>query len=541
MLIVEDKKKLVLHTAMVEEIKAAIPHAKTFMHDGQQLVALNHGVEESLVLRNLGFRQTPAPILSYYNWPARFSPMEHQKQTAAFLSTNKGGLVLSAPGTGKSLSALWAADFLLTEKIVRKVIIVAPLSTVKVVWGKELRHHMPHRAFELLTGSKEQRLRRLAIHGTQFFIVNHDGFNVIKDHLTDVDLVIYDEATALKTPGSQRFRQFFKWANERDVWLWLLTGTPISQSPVDAWTLAKLVHSPNVPKSFTSFRDLVMAKVSTFRWVPRPEALDICQRVLQPSIRYSLEECTEIPDTLFLAHECPMSVEQIKAFKEMKERAVLLSHDVSAPNMAVALQKMIQICCGVVYGNDGARVKLDYTGRYDSLKEIMEEISVLPDPKRIPIATLSDATADAGIVTKSEKVIVFVPLRGVQDSLLDLLRKDGYDVASVHGDVTGTERNKIFDAFQNSDRYHILLAHPKVAAHGLTLTRAKDIIWYAPVYSLEMYEQANARIRRISTEGKTRVHHLYGTTFEKELYHRLQNKRRVLADFLEMIKGVNED
>lgn len=196
--------------------------------------------------------------------------------------------------------------------------------------------------------------------------------------------------------------------------------------------------------------------------------------------------------------------------------------------------------CGVVYGNDGARVKLDYTGRYDSLKEIMEEIGILPDPKRIPIATLSDG-GDAGIVTKSEKVIVFVPLRGVQDSLLDLLRKDGYDVASVHGDVTGTERNKIFDAFQNSDRYHILLAHPKVAAHGLTLTRAKDIIWYAPVYSLEMYEQANARIRRISTQGKTRVHHLYGTTFEKELYHRLQNKRRVLADFLEMIKGVNED
>ena len=140
-----------------------------------------------------------------------------------------------------------------------------------------------------------------------------------------------------------------------------------------------------------------------------------------------------------------------------------------------------------------------------------------------------------------EKVILFVPLRGVQDRLLDMLSADGYDVVSVHGDVTGAERNRIFDAFQNSDRYHILLAHPKVAAHGLTLTRAKDIIWYAPVYSLESYEQANARIRRISTKGKTRVHHLYGTSFEKELYSRLQNKRRVLADFLEMIQGVNED
>jgi SNF2 family DNA or RNA helicase len=86
----------------------------------------------------------------------------------------------------------------------------------------------------------------------------------------------------------------------------------------------------------------------------------------------------------------------------------------------------------------------------------------------------------------------------------------------------------------------VLLAHPKVASHGLTLTRAKDIIWYAPIYSLEMYEQANARIRRLSTEGKTRVHHLHGTAFERELYKRLQQKKRVLGEFLELVRGVNE-
>lgn len=515
MLIVEDKKKLVLHTALSGDILRVIPHAKAFQHNGQTLTAVPHGVEESLVLRNLGFKATPAPILSYYDWPARFPAMQHQKETAAFATMNKRANILNDPGTGKTLSVLWAADYLLREKLVKKVLIVCPLSTVKLVWGKELRHHLPHRSFALLTGTKQARIQKLSIPGTNFLIVNHDGFNVIKEHLTDIDVVIYDEATALKTPSSQRFRQFFHWVQATNPWLWMLTGTPISQSPVDAWTLAKMVGNPDVPKSFTSFKDMVMSKVSTFRWVARPEALDVCQKVLQPSIRFSLDDCMEIPETLYLGHQCPMSKEQLVSFKEMKERAVLLSHDVSAPNMAVALQKLIQICSGVVYGTDGSRVKLDFTERYDVLREVIDEIG--------------------------DKVIVFVPLRGVQDRLLELLVKDGYDVASVHGDVTGNARNKIFDDFQNTSKIRVLLAHPKVAAHGLTLTRAKDIIWYAPIYSLEQYEQANARIRRISTQGKTRVHHLWGTAFEKELYSRLQHKKRVLAEFLDLISGVNED
>ena len=514
MLVVPEQRKVVINTQKYAEVIDAIPHAKAFNHQGNVLTALKHGVEETLVLRNLGFKKTPAPILSYYHWPARFKAMEHQKQTSAFLTLNRKALCLNAPGTGKSLSALWSADFLIQEGVAKKVLIVAPLSTLKVVWGKEIRHHLSHRSFEILTGSRQRRIEKLQTPGVEFLIINHDGFNIIKDHLDDIDVVIYDEATALKTPGSQRFKTFFKWSMERPIWLWMLTGTPIAQSPVDAWTLAKLVSSPTVPRSYTTFKDMVMNKVSTFRWVPRPEALDICQKVLQPSVRYSLDECKELPDTVFLEHECPMTLEQTRAFKEMKERAVLLAHDVSAPNMAVVLSKLLQICCGSIIGNDGDLVKLDFTERYDAMKEVIDEIG--------------------------DKVIVFVPFRGVQARLFDMLVADGYDVAIVNGDVTGAARNKIFEDFQNTEKIKVLLAHPKVASHGLTLTRAKDIIWYAPIYSLEMYEQANARIRRLSTEGKTRVHHLHGTAFERELYKRLQQKKRVLGEFLALVRGVNE-
>ena len=515
MLVIPEKRKIVINSTENSAVAQYIPHAKVFNHEGQNLVALPYGVDEAMVLRNMGFH-VPAPILQYYNWPGRFQPMDHQKETAAFLTTHKRALCLNAPGTGKSISALWAADFLLDEGIAKKVLIIAPLSTLTVVWGRELKHHLPHRSFVICTGTKEKRLKMLETPGLQYVVINHDGFTNMQADLNDFDVVIYDEATALKTPGSQRYKLFAKWMQKHQPWLWLLTGTPISQTPADAWTLARLVDSPTCPKSYTTFKDKVMQKVTTFRWVPRPDALETCKKVLQPSIRFSLDECKDLPDTNFVGRKTTLTKQQEKAFKDMKDKAVTIfaAGEVTAPNTAVMLGKMLQICCGVVYG-DNTTIAIDASERYNTLTGLLDEIG--------------------------DKVIVFVPLRGVQDWLKEKLTADGYDVATVHGDVSKNERNEIFNAFQHTDSIKVLLAHPKVAAHGLTLTRAKDIIWFAPIYSLEQYEQANARIRRLTTTGKTTVWHIWATSFEAELYRRLRAKKNTLAEFLALVQGVNSD
>lgn len=296
----------------------------------------------------------------------------------------------------------------------------------------------------------------------------------------------------------------------------MLTGTPISQTPADAWTLARLIDSPTVPKSFTTFKDLVMKKVSTFRWVPREDALETCKKVLQPSIRYSLDECKDLPETNFVGRKTTLTKQQEKAFKEMKNKAVTVfsAGEVAAPNAAVMLSKLLQISCGVVYGDVGP-IAIDAAERYNTLTELLDEIG--------------------------DKAIIFVPLKGVQLWLRDKLTADGYDIAMVNGDTSKTERNQIFSDFQHTDKPKILLAHPKVAAHGLTLTKSRDVIWFAPIYSLEQYEQANARIRRITTTGKTTVWHIYATDFEAELYRRLRAKQNTLAEFLTLVRGVNSD
>lgn len=515
MLVIPEKRLLVIDTSDPASITAVIPHAKLTEHDGRTLVATPYGTEEALVLRNLGY-DVPPPIHQYYDWPARFSPMDHQRETAGFATTHKRALVLNAPGTGKSISALWAADYLLTEGVAKRVLIVAPLSTVKVVWGSELKQHLPHRSFVLCVGARARRLQLLQTPGVQYVVINHDGFTTMANDLNGFDVVIYDEATALKTPGSQRYRTFSKWADKHQPWLWLLTGTPISQTPADAWTLARLTKSPSVPKSYTTFKDMVMQKVSTFRWIPRPDALETCRRVLQPSIRFSLDECKDLPDTNYVGRRTELTAQQEKAFKEMQDRAVttFAQGQVTAANAAVALGKLLQIVCGVVY-SDTATIAVDASERYNTLTELIDEIG--------------------------DKVIVFVPLRGVQDWLEKELKDNGYDVASVHGGVGKKARDAIFENFQRTDSPRVLLAHPKVAAHGLTLTRAKDIVWFAPIYSLEQYEQANARIRRLTTAGKTTVWHIWATPFEAELYRRLRKKQATLAEFLQLVQGINEE
>jgi len=515
MLVIPDKRKIIINSNENDAITQCIPHAKTFHHNGDELLAMPYGVDESMVLRNLGF-SVPPPITQYYRWPGRFSPMDHQKETAAFLTMHKRALCLNAPGTGKSISSLWAADFLLDEGIARKVLIIAPLSTVKVVWGRELKHHLPHRSFVVCTGTKQKRIDLLNTPGVQYVIINHDGFTNMQAELTGFDVVIYDEATALKSPSSQRYKMFSKWMTKNQPWLWMLTGTPISQTPADAWTLARLVDSPSCPKSFTTFKDLVMQKVTTFKWTPRHDALETCRKVLQPSIRFSLDECKDLPDTNFVGRKTELTKQQEKAFKDMKDKAVTIfaAGEVTAANTAVMLSKLLQISCGVVYGDD-TTIAIDASERYNTLTELLTEIG--------------------------DKAIIFVPLKGVQVWLRDKLTADGFDVAMVNGDTSKKDRDQIFNDFQHTDRPQILLAHPKVAAHGLTLTRAKDIIWFAPIYSLEQYEQANARIRRLTTTGKTTVWHIWATGFEAELYRRLRAKKNTLAEFLTLVQGINSD
>ena len=511
MLVVERAKALALKLNNPNRVLDSIPSAKPYKVRGIPLVIAPHRLDEVKVLNNLGIK-APSPILHYYDWPGEFTPFDHQKQTAAFLTLNQRGLVLNDIGTGKTQSALWAADYLIKTKKVKKVLILSPLSTLERVWGDGIFTGLTHRKFVVLHGTAAKRLKLLEKE-VDFYICNHDGFPIIAEKAVGMfDLIIVDEAAILRNPSTRRFKIFRKWLDRNtDARLWLMTGTPTPNDPTDAWALAKLVGSPNLTSTFTAFREQVMMKVGQWKYVPRPESVEKVMHVLQPAVRYRRDECVDLPDTVIQTRQVDLTPIQKKYYAQMLRHFVseAAQGTITAVNEAVKVQKLIQIACGVAYGDDGQNIEVDCSPRVNLVKEVIEE---------------------AG-----EKVIVFVPLTGTLHMLERELSKH-WSVGVVNGQVSTSQRNKIFQDFQHSKHPHVLIAHPGTMAHGLTLTTASTIVWYGPVNSNETYEQANGRIERIGKKHVSNVIHIEATDLEHRAFQRLQNKQKMQGLLLDLIQ-----
>lgn len=468
-------------------------------------------------LRDLGIK-APSPILHYYDWVGRFTPYDHQRMTAAFLTMHQKCLVLNEIGTGKTQSALWAADYLLAMKKVKKILILSPLSTLERVWGDAIFTQFYHRKHVVLHGTAQRRLKLLNTE-VDFYIINHDGFNIIAEQaIGKFDLVIVDEAAVLRNPSTTRYKVFKKWMDKNpQTRLWLMTGTPTPNDPTDAWTLSQLVDSPFAPRTFTSYREQVMMKIGQWKWVPRTESVDIVKHILQPAVRYTRDECFDLPDTVVQTRQVQLTKEQREHYNTMLRRLVIETEQegatISAVNEAVKLQKLVQIACGVAYTDDGQDFEIDCAPRVNVVKEVIEE---------------------AG-----EKVIVFVPLTGTLNMLERELSKN-WTVAVVNGAVSSNKRNQIFHDFQHSKDPRVLIAHPATMAHGLTLTAASTVIWYGPITSNEQYVQANGRVERIGKKHVSNVVHIEGTDLEHRMYQRLANKQKLQGLLLDLIKQQTE-
>jgi SNF2 family DNA or RNA helicase len=512
MLVIEKYKSLALKLNNPSRVLETIPTAQRLYVKDEMLVTVPHTLDEVRILRNLGI-SAPSPILHYYDWSGRYKPYEHQRNTAAFLTVHPKALVLNDLGTGKSLSALWAADYLIELEQIRKVLIVSPLSTLERVWGDAIFADFPHRRAVVLHGTAQRRSKLLKTNA-DFYIINHDGFTIMAPQLVGMfDLIIVDEAAVLRNPSSQRFKTFRKFVDkDPNLWLWLMTGTPTPNEPTDAWALAQLVNSPVCPKSFTAFRDQVMMKFGMWKWIPRPASTDIVRHVLQPAVRYTREECLDLPDTVYQTRKVELTPDQKKHYTTMMRHLiaeVANEGTITALNESVKVQKLNQLALGVAYGEDGECIELDCKPRIDAVKEVIKE---------------------AG-----GKVIVFVPLTGTLRMLERELSKH-WTVGVVNGGVPAGERNKIFHGFQNGSDPQIIIAHPATMAHGLTLTAASTIVWYGPINSNEQYVQANGRVERIGKRMASNVVHIEATELERKMYQRLKNKQALQGLLLELIR-----
>jgi SNF2 family DNA or RNA helicase len=211
----------------------------------------------------------------------------------------------------------------------------------------------------------------------------------------------------------------------------------------------------------------------------------------------------------------PMGAEQSRVYAQMKH--ALVTHvnggEVKAVNAAVLLTKLLQISMGNVIGTDGTPKTLDNDKR---------------------LATLLEVVREAG-----NKAIVYVPFRASQNQVHEFLIANGLTAEVVNGDVPQKERTDIFREFQNG-ALQVIVAHPQTASHGLNLNAASNIIWFGPIFSLERYVQANARVARPGQKNHMNIHHIYATEVEKQVFRALSQKGRMLDTVMELFNNLED-
>jgi len=520
LVVYKPKKSLIIpHN---QEVLDNIPRSKAFQFAGKNLTQVYHGEDEVAVLRELNI-DAPAPIMTYYNWPlvkGRFPAYEHQKLTADFFTVTARGVCLNSMGMMKTESALYAADYLIKKGDIKKVLILCPLSCTQKVWGDAIFQSFPWLSPVIVYGSRLKRIKALE-EDVQFYIANHEFVRMAVDKvergssfsfpmnedfpmLKDIDAIIVDEYSVFRNGSTYNYKALETLLKEIDPkYFWALTGTPCPTAPTDAWALARLLNPKNVDKYFGSFKRRVMLQMGGGpfpKWIPRPGSHEVVSEVLQPAIRFKKEDCLDLPPLTFQNRECALSSEQKKHFKSMKNDMVM-KHDedeISAVNAADRIIKIRQILCGSIKANEDEYTAMDCKARINLVLELIEE---------------------AG-----HKVILIAPYKGI----LRMLKKEigkHYSCDIVNGDVSKKKRDEIFTNFQEAKNPHVLLCHPKVMAHGLTLTAANYVIMYAPIDSNDLYEQLIERINRPGQVNAMSIVHIGAHPIEWLIYEGLKTRK----------------
>jgi len=478
-----------------------IPKHKVLDQDGDTYkIAVYWGLDEVRVLRNLGVKDVPSPITRRYNWPGRYKPMAHQVETASFLTVHRKAFVFNDPGTGKTLSALWAADYLMQRGLVRRALILCPLSIMHSAWMGDLNNSIIHRSAIVAHHAQAAKRIEMIQSDYEFVICNYDGLNLIAEEINAdgrFDLVIVDEANAYKTMTTKRWKTL-KSIVRPDSYLWMMTGTPASQSPSDAYGLAKLVNPQGVPQFYTSWRDQVMYKMTMFKWAPKPTAKDDVFNALQPAIRFTKEQCLDLPPVMTMVREVPLTPQQTKYYNLLKDQ--MLAHaageTITAVNAAAGVSKLLQISCGAAYTDSKEVVEFDAAPRLGVLEEILEETN--------------------------RKVIIFAMFRSTIDAIHMHLTKKGISAEVIHGGVSATKRADIIQRFQTQPDPRVSIMQPQATAHGITFTAADTVVFYGPLMSVEQYIQCIARAdRKGQNSDKVTVVHIQGSPIERKMFKAL--------------------
>ena len=445
-----------------------------------------------------------------YEFYGNYIPMKHQEHTIKFMLANKRGYVLNDMGTGKTASCLWFADILMTLGKIRKVLIIAPLSTLRSVWVKDILEVCPYRKYHVVHGSREERAVMLK-DDANFYITNTDAPRNFFQELMELkpDVIIIDEITSFANSSSKRSKAMQSLARNC-LSVYGLSGNPTAGGLMQSYGIAKVVLPGNLPTPYMSkYRDMILYQVNLYEYVPKEGATRIVNKVLSPAIRYKLEDCVDLPPINFIYRSVDLPAPTMKLFREMLEHQIAEYKEglITAQTAGVKAIRLMQILTGSTKDVDGNIHLVDITPKLLDLLSIYYE---------------------AGM-----KLVVFAQSVKTVQIIRDFFRSKGVHAEHIWGDVSLKERDRIISDFQTKSE-GVLCAQVKTMSHGVTLTKAHTLVFFGPVAGNETYRQAIRRIRRISQKHKQTVIRLISTKFEKRAFEKLDQMEFTSQEVMDM-------
>ncbi len=383
-------------------------------------------------------------------------------------------------------------DLIFDELTVSKVLVIAPLRVAQVSWPNEVKKwdHLKYLDISVIVGDLKKR--KAAINAdAQVYIINRENIKWLVEYYDknglrwDFDCVIIDELSSFKNHQSQRFRYLRKIRPFVNRWVGL-TGTPTSNGLIDLWAeIGILDGGERLGRFIGRFRESYFKPGSmnpstgvVFSYIPRPGAEEkIYERISDITISMKALDYLHLPDCIYVNHEVEMSPAEKKLYDQLKRDLIIPTEDgdIDAANAASLSNKLLQMSNGAVY-DENKEARFIHSHKLEMLEDLIEAANGQP-------------------------VLIAYWFKHDRSRIMEHLSKAGYEIR----DIKSSEDIELW----NNGSIPVALIHPASAGHGLNIQSGGHIlIWFGLTWSLELYQQTNARLWRQGQQETVTIHHI---------------------------------
>lgn len=447
-----------------------------------------------------------------------YHPHDYQKYSIEFVKTHPIAALLLSMGLGKTSTTLTALDDLLFDSFeIHKVLVIAPLRVTKV-WLDEVKkwNHLNYLRCSLVVGTEQERKRALWANA-DIYIINRENVQWLIDESGiqfDFDTLVVDELSSFKNFKTKRFKSLMK-VRPMVKRVIGLTGTPTSNGLMDLWSEFKLLdQGKRLGRFITNYRDQYFRPDKrngqvVFSYKPLPFAEDaIYDKISDITISMKANDYLNMPELISNHVEVEMSEKEMKVYQELKQELVITlgDEDVTASNAASLSNKLTQMANGAIYLDN-------------------HESAIIHDRKLDALEDLIEAQCD-------KPVLVAYWFKHDLDRIKNRLEELKVNFKEIKTEASIEDWNK--------GNIEVGLIHPASAGHGLNFQEGgSTLIWFGLTWSLELYEQTNARLYRQGQKDRCVVieHIVTKGTIDEQIIKALEEKDKSQSRLIDAVKA----